>query len=44
MLFVLLGGPGDLVSISKAKVILGVAPTRVLITLLVTYVLSPLGL
>ena len=42
MLFALLGGPGDLISISR--VILGVTPTRVLITLLVTYVLSPLGI
>ena len=42
--YLLLGGPGDLVSKVISRVIIGVAPFRVLITLLITYLLSPLPL
>ena len=40
----LLGGAGDLVSKVRSRVIIGVTPFRVLITLLITYLLSPLPL
>ena len=40
----LLGGAGDLVSKVISRVIIGVTPFRVLITLLITYLLSPLPL
>ena len=40
----LLGGAGDLVSKVISRVIIGVTPCRVLITLLITYLLSPLPL
>ena len=40
----LLGGAGDLVSKVIDRVIFGVTPFRVLITLLITYLLSPLPL
>ena len=39
-----LGGAGDLVSKVISRVIIGVAPFRALITLLITYLLSPLPL
>ena len=39
-----LGGPGDLVSKAISRVIIGVTPFRVLITLLITYLLGPLPL
>ena len=39
-----LGGAGDLVSKVISTVIIGVTPFRVLITLLITYLLSPLPL
>ena len=39
-----LGGAGDLVSKVISRVIIGVTPFRVLITLLITYLLSPLPL
>ena len=39
-----LGGAGDLVSKVISSVIIGATPFRVLITLLVTYLLSPLPL
>ena len=40
----LLGGAGDLVSKVISRAIIGVTPFRVLITLLITYLLSPLPL
>ena len=40
----LLGGAGDLVSKVISRVIIGVTPFRVLTTLLITYILSPLPL
>ena len=40
----LLGGAGDLVSKVISRVIIGLTPVRMLITLLITYLLSPLPL
>ena len=44
MFRVLLAGPGDVVSKVINRVIIGVTPFRVLITLPITYLLSPLPL